>query len=138
MRQIEQRLKVAVIQSGRKVVTHNFKSDLPLKSRFQMKIFADLFFTIFIHRLLHTYNSPEDVDMYIAQVMERIVPGTHLGPTGHCLIKQQFENSKRGDRFFYTNPKQFTVAQLEEIKKQSLASILCIHADEPSQMRFEV
>ena len=66
-----------------------------------------------------------------------MLPGSQLGPTAHCLIKEQFEVSKRGDRFFYTNSKQFTSNQLEEIKKQSLGSLLCSNADNPSQMKLQ-
>ena len=60
-----------------------------------------------------------------------------LGPTAHCLIKLQFEMTKRGDRFFYTNPDQFTIKQLEEIKKQSLTSLLCVNSDEPTKMNLQ-
>ena len=60
-----------------------------------------------------------------------------IGPTAHCLIKLQFEMTKRGDRFFYTNPDQFTIKQLEEIKKQSLTSLLCVNSDEPTKMNLQ-
>ena len=45
--------------------------------------------------------------------------------------------TKRGDRFFYTNPDQFTIKQLEEIKKQSLTSLLCVNSDEPTKMNLQ-
>jgi len=90
-----------------------------------------------VHRLSHAYQNPGDLDMYIAQVMETVLPGTQLGPTAHCLIKLQFEMTKRGDRFFYTNPDQFTIKQLEEIKKQSLTSLLCVNSDEPVKMNLQ-
>ena len=49
-----------------------------------------------VHRLTHTYKSPEDVDTYIAMSMERPVSGTLLGPTTKCLIQQQFKALQMG------------------------------------------
>jgi peroxidase len=89
-----------------------------------------------VHRLLHTYRSPDDVDLYIGGVMESPVPGTQLGPTMHCLIRQQFEALRNGDRFFYTNPGQFTDGQLREIKKTTLTSVLCANADDPNTLKL--
>lgn len=51
-----------------------------------------------------------------------------LGPTLACLILDQFIRLKEGDRFWYENnlqPQAFTSQQLKEIRKTSLASIIC-------------
>ncbi len=57
-----------------------------------------------------------------------------LGETFACLLAKQFLDLKRGDRHFYENaPNQalgtqntaFTMSQLNEIKKQSMASLVC-------------
>ena len=80
------------------------------------------------------YNSPADIDLYIAQVMERPVTGSLLGPTSHCIVRDQFERLKSGDRFFYTNSHLFNPAQLSAIKRMSLSRVLCDNADDPSEM----
>jgi len=89
-----------------------------------------------VHRLFHTYASPSDVDLYIAQVMEKPVTGSLLGPTSHCIVRDQFERLKAGDRFFYTNHGVFTPAQLSAIKRVTLSRVLCDHADSPATMKL--
>jgi len=90
-----------------------------------------------VHRLTHTYKSPEDVDTYIAMSMERPVSGTLLGPTTKCLIQQQFKALQMGDRFFFTNPGLFSDVELNRIKSQSLASIMCANADDATSLRLQ-
>ena len=43
--------------------------------------------------------------------MERPVHGSLLGPTSHCIVRDQFERIKSGDRFFYTNSHVFSHSQ---------------------------
>ena len=68
--------------------------------------------------------------------MERPVHGSLLGPTSHCIVRDQFERIKSGDRFFYTNSGVFTPAQLSAIKRVTLSRVLCDHADVPSTMKL--
>ena len=41
--------------------------------------------------------------MYIGGVAEKNVRGGVVGPTFACLIGEQFNRLKKGDRFFYTH-----------------------------------
>lgn len=78
------------------------------------------------------YKHVDDIDLWSAGVSERKLAGAAVGPTMACIISRQFLNSKRGDRFWYENlnqPSSFTPAQLKEIKKISLAKILCTNGD---------
>ena len=81
--------------------------------------------------MIHLYRSPDDVDLYVAGNAEKPSGGSMLGPTFKCLISDQFGRLKRGDRFFYTNPGQFTSEQLRSIKSQTLSRLLCDNADDP-------
>ena len=84
-----------------------------------------------------------DVDLWIGGLFEslpnedqgnnRLNSGV-LGETFTCLFAKQFLDLKRGDRHFYenapninrgTNSTAFTMKQLNEIKKQSLAALTC-------------
>lgn len=79
------------------------------------------------------YKHVDDIDLWSAGVSERKLHGLAVGPTMACIIARQFMNTKRGDRFWYENPSQpssFTPAQLKEIKKITLAKILCTNADD--------
>jgi len=88
-----------------------------------------------VHRLLHIYRRPEEVDMYIGANMESTMRGSLLGPTTHCLVEEQFERTRNGDRHFYTRPSEFSRNQLASIKRAgSLSHILCAIADNPDEL----
>lgn len=78
------------------------------------------------------YPSVEDVDLFTAGLAEKSVSGGLVGPTFACIIGQQFSNLRRGDRFWYENPGQessFTPGQLQQIRRVSLAQVLCSTMD---------
>ncbi|XP_052080790.1 peroxidase-like [Mytilus californianus] len=77
--------------------------------------------------LANTYSSPWDIDLFTGGVSETPISGGKVGPTFACMIGLQFRALKFGDRFFYegnTNVK-FTPTQLTEIKKATMARIIC-------------
>lgn len=57
-----------------------------------------------------------------------------MGPTFGDIIGDQFSRFRQGDRYFYehspdVNPGAFTEAQLAEIKKSSIARLICDNSD---------
>lgn len=78
---------------------------------------------------LHVCSDVEDIDLYTGALGERPLQGSLLGPTLTCLILDQFVRLKVGDRFWYENPQTFTLEQLEEIRKTSLAEVICRNSD---------
>ena len=76
--------------------------------------------------LAELYNDdPTIADLFVAGVAETPLPGSQLGPTFSCLIKEQFARLRDGDRFFYRKGKVFTKSQLREIRKITLSRIIC-------------
>ena len=70
-------------------------------------------------------DNPAIADLFVAGIAETPLPGSQLGATFSCLIKEQFARLRDGDRFFYRRGKVFTRSQLKEIQKSSLSRILC-------------
>ncbi|XP_030755866.1 peroxidase-like [Sitophilus oryzae] len=78
------------------------------------------------------YKNVEDIDVYTGALSEKPIRGTILGPTFTCLILDQFIRLKFGDRYWYENakmPQGFSINQLNEIRKTTLAGIICDNAD---------
>ena len=71
------------------------------------------------------YKNPNDIDLFAAGISEKHVAGSELGPTFNCLIGDQFQRVRDGDRYFYKNRGVFNGAQLRAIEKVTLASVLC-------------
>nr|AZS64104.1 haem peroxidase [Lygus hesperus] len=85
-----------------------------------------------VEALQRLYKTVDDIDLYSGSLSETPLKGSMLGPTATCLIAEQFRRTKFGDRFWYdayTGPHSFTADQLKEIKKTTLARIVCDNSD---------
>ncbi|XP_022246594.1 peroxidase-like isoform X3 [Limulus polyphemus] len=78
------------------------------------------------------YEKVEDIDLFSGGVNERPLNKGIVGPTFGCIIGVQFGLLKFGDRYYFEHGKQsgsFTPDQLREIRKTTLARILCDNSD---------
>lgn len=86
-----------------------------------------------INKLKSVYQHVDDIDLFVGGLAERPLTGAVVGPTIGCLLGQQFQILKKGDRFWYENnipPSALTKDQLQEIRKVSLASLICANMEE--------
>lgn len=84
------------------------------------------------------YAHVDDIDLYVGGLAERIYRDSATGPTFWCLNKLQFINVRHGDRLWYENHGVFTKCQLREIKKVTLAKLLCRNGDSISRVPSDV
>nr|XP_031825686.1 uncharacterized protein LOC116423983 isoform X1 [Nomia melanderi]XP_031825687.1 uncharacterized protein LOC116423983 isoform X1 [Nomia melanderi]XP_031825688.1 uncharacterized protein LOC116423983 isoform X1 [Nomia melanderi]XP_031825689.1 uncharacterized protein LOC116423983 isoform X1 [Nomia melanderi]XP_031825690.1 uncharacterized protein LOC116423983 isoform X1 [Nomia melanderi] len=87
------------------------------------------------------YKSVHDVDLYTGALAEFPKADGLVGPTFTCLIADQFVRLQRGDRFWYETPDEpysFTPDQLQELRKTTLAGLICGCSDGVTQTQAEV
>ncbi|XP_015600962.1 peroxidasin homolog [Cephus cinctus] len=85
-----------------------------------------------IDRLSSVYSEIQDVDLVTGGLSEAPAEGSVVGPTFLCLLGKTFRNLRLGDRYWYENGNSkgaLTLDQLEEIRKITMARILCNNAD---------
>ena len=81
-----------------------------------------------IATLSRLYKNVADVDLFTGILSERPMSGAMVGPTASCLMTLQFKVLRQTDRYWYENdlpPSSFTKEQLYELRKFSLARLLC-------------
>lgn len=81
-------------------------------------------------KLMNLYSSPQEqnldnVELWVGGLSEKHLNQSLLGATFACIFGLTFSNLRDGDRFYYENPGVFTADQLTEIRKASLARVIC-------------
>jgi len=105
------------------------------------KTFADLkdvMTTSQIAKLKKVYKHVNDIDLFVGGVYEKHVKDGSLGPTFSKIIARQFKRLRRGDRFWYENKGQFSSSQLQQIRKASLARVMCDNGDNIKEVHRRV
>ncbi|XP_053598578.1 peroxidase-like [Microplitis demolitor] len=124
-----------VIQQGRDHGLPPYIRWRPFCNLAGVEAFTDLRSTMSkdsIKRLQHVYRNVGDIDLITGALLELPIKDAVMGPTFHCLISFAFRNIRLGDRYWYENtktPGAFTIKQLDEIHKSTLAKLLCNNGD---------
>ncbi|XP_060073445.1 thyroid peroxidase-like [Ylistrum balloti] len=79
--------------------------------------------------LASVYNAVSDIDLFAGGMTEEFVTGGKVGPTFGCLLGKQFQALKHGDRFWFERSTVFNTAQLIELRKMTLAKVMCLNFD---------
>uniref|UniRef100_A0A1B0D2R3 Uncharacterized protein n=1 Tax=Phlebotomus papatasi TaxID=29031 RepID=A0A1B0D2R3_PHLPP len=92
-------------------------------------------------RLQKLYQRPDDVDVYTGALLESPVNDSLVGPLLLCMLGDQFVRLKEGDAFWYERThgfQRFSPAQRQEIRKTTLAGVICANADAVDRTQKEV
>ncbi|KAH8330422.1 hypothetical protein KR067_002262 [Drosophila pandora] len=102
--------------------------------------YGDLISPPILEKLKSLYDSHDDVDLTVGASLEAHVAGALAGPTFLCILTEQFYRTRVGDRFFFENGDKltgFTPDQLAELRKASMARLLCDNGNHISSMQPE-
>ncbi|BET01777.1 oxidoreductase activity, acting on peroxide as acceptor [Nesidiocoris tenuis] len=91
-----------------------------------------------IARLRLIYPTVNDIDLFPGGLSERPLQGGLVGPTFACIIGLQFRQLRKCDRFWYENDDpilRFTEPQMAEIRKATLAKLVCNNLDQPGEIQ---
>ncbi|HXV66210.1 MAG TPA: peroxidase family protein [Nitrosopumilaceae archaeon] len=70
-----------------------------------------------------------DVDLWVGGISEPPVANGMVGPTFAAIIKDQFERSRDGDRYWYENREDLSDFQIDMIKQTRLSDIIVRNAE---------
>jgi peroxidase len=84
------------------------------------------------------YGHTQNIDLWIGGILEDVLPDSKVGPLFMCIIIEQMKVIRDGDRFWYENKGVFTPVQLAEIKKTTLAKIICENGDNINRVQRDV
>ncbi|XP_031782036.1 uncharacterized protein LOC100119054 [Nasonia vitripennis] len=91
-----------------------------------------------IARLRRVYSTVDDIDLFPGGMSERPLQGGLVGPTFACIIAIQMRQARKCDRFWYETDDpniRFTEHQLAEVRKTTLAKIMCENMDHHTDMQ---
>lgn len=89
-------------------------------------------------KLRSVYEHPDNIELFVGGIAEDTMEGARIGPTFICILADQFKRLRDGDRFWYENHDVFTPSQLAEIKKATLAKVVCDNGDRIEKIQPDV
>ncbi|KAL3277117.1 hypothetical protein HHI36_012473 [Cryptolaemus montrouzieri] len=117
---------------------NDMRSYCGLKKAYVFEDFLDVISADNVRKLSQLYEDPDDVDLTVGGTLEAHVPDTLAGPTFLCILTEQFYRTRVGDRFWFENRNHnsgFTLPQLNEIRKTSIARLLCDNSPDVKSMQ---
>ena len=93
---------------------------------------SDSFSSEQIARFKAVYKNVKDVDVFPGSIAEGPFPGSVLGSVNTHIILKQMGKFRSGDRFWYERDDHltaFTLKQLDEIRKATMARVMCDNLD---------
>lgn len=89
-------------------------------------------------KLKELYGHPNNIDLFVGGILEDQINGGKIGPLFQCILIEQFNRLRHGDRHWYENPSTFEPAKLSQIRMASLGRVLCDNGDNITQITDNV
>lgn len=80
-------------------------------------------------KILKMYKHPDNIDVWLGGLVEKLLPGSRTGSLFSCLIGKQMKALRDGDRFWWEAEGMFSQQQKTELLKGSLSRIICDNSD---------
>lgn len=80
-------------------------------------------------KILSLYKHPDNIDVWLGGLVEKLLPGSRTGPLFSCLIAKQMRVLRDGDRFWWEVAGQFTQQQKAELLKISMSRLICDNSE---------
>ncbi|XP_021965343.1 peroxidasin homolog isoform X1 [Folsomia candida] len=91
------------------------------------------------NKLQQVYGHVSNIDLWVGGIAEQPSSAdARVGPTFRCILLDQFRRLRDGDRFWYENEEINSKEQIREIKRTTLARVLCDTGDALSHVRKDV
>lgn len=121
------------IQRGRDHGLRSYNDYLEVTGHHRVKDFNEFGYNAAI-KLQKVYHHPDDIDLWVGCLLESATGDALVGPTFSEIIADQFSRLRKGDRYFHEhnpdiNPGHFSEAKLQEIRKSTMARIICDNVD---------
>ncbi|CAH1635595.1 unnamed protein product [Spodoptera littoralis] len=103
-----------------------------LKPAKKFRDFIDVMEIEKVEALKRLYENVDDVDLLAGIMSENHLQGVHVGPTLFCIMTKQLQIFRFSDRFWFERGDQFhsfTLEQLQEIRRTSMARLACDNAE---------
>ena len=79
-------------------------------------------------------NLDNHIDLFPAAIAESNDGDKLLGRTFGCILSRNFDEIRKGDRFYFENDEVFSLNQQAEIKRMNMARVLCLTLTDPDKM----
>ena len=139
-----QNLAALNIQRGRDHGLQNYTEyrdlcGIPLASQSGSNPFTKFSNTITNPKILEDLQSAygnldNHIDLFPAAIAESNDGDKLLGRTFGCILSRNFDEIRKGDRFYFENDEVFSLNQQAEIKRMNMARVLCLTLTDPDKM----
>ncbi|XP_074548684.1 thyroid peroxidase [Halichoeres trimaculatus] len=76
-------------------------------------------------KILKIYKHPDNIDVWLGGLVEKVLPDSRTGSLFSCLIGKQMKALRDGDRFWWEAEGMFSQQQKTELLKGSLSRVIC-------------